>query len=115
MTGRCILTEERIRQILEDLAAHKISKEEARDRIEQIKKAKERKIHVKVYGRGEHKHVDIKVPLKLAYKAVNWIKGDLEGMDVKKVLEDAVTDPFFTGEIVHVTTDDGNTVIVTVD
>lgn len=109
------MTEARIKEILEDLATHKINKEEARAKIEQIKAARERKIHVRVFGRGEHKHVDIKVPLKLASNAVNWIKGDLEGMDIKKALNEAISDPSFSGEIVHVTTDDGNTIIVTVD
>lgn len=109
------MTEARVREILEDLAAHKITKEEAKARIEQIKVAKERKIHVKVFGRGEHKHVDIKVPMKLASNAINWIKGDIGNVDVKKALEDAISDPAFSGEIVHVTTDDGNTIIVTVD
>lgn len=109
------MTEARIKQVLEDLAAHKIDKEEARKRIEAIKTARDRKIHVRVYGRGEHKHVDIKVPLKLASNAVNWIKGDVDCVDIKRALDEAVSDPSFTGEIVHVTTDDGNTVIVTVD
>lgn len=109
------MTEARIRQILEDLAEHRITRDEAREKIEAIKTARERKIHVKVFGRGEHKHVDIKVPLKLASNAVNWIKADVDGADFKRVLDEAISDPSFTGEIVHVTTDDGNTVIVTVD
>lgn len=109
------MTEARVREILEDLAAHRITKDEAKARIEQIKAAKDRKIHVRVFGRGEHKHVDIRVPMKLASNAINWIKGDIGNVDVKRALEDAISDPNFSGEIVHVTTDDGNTIIVTVD
>lgn len=102
-------------QILEDLANHKITKEEAKARIDELKHstpAKTVKVHI-TKDNGKVTHIALPIGV------VNWFlpsaKLDFNGVNVKEMLQKAMQDPTFTGEVCKVTDDDGSVIVVTLE
>lgn len=104
-------------QILQDLADHKITKEEAKKLLTQLSEKRsgdERHIHVRVQGK-HGKNYKVNVPVGLVERFMPMIDVNVQGMDLRHTVLEAICDDSFSGEVVNVETDEGDIVIVTID
>ena len=105
-----------VEKILQDLADHKITKEEAKRLLTQnFRKhlGDERHIHVRVQGR-HGKNVNVTVPIGLVERFMPMIDVKVHDMDIRQTVLDAIDDDSFNGEVVNVETDEGDIVVVTI-
>ncbi|HOO96791.1 MAG TPA: hypothetical protein PKV16_05565 [Caldisericia bacterium] len=106
--------DDRLLQILEDLADGKISKQEARQLIKTVMKSIPKRIRIHVLGRDGRKKVNIKVPIPMISKALCWIENDVKVAKIKKQIEDALLDEDFRGEVAEVESESGEDRVVVI-
>ena len=101
-------------QILEDLASHKITKEEVKAKIEELKNFQGSRT-VKVDTKSKDgKTFHISLPIGVVTWFLPSSKIDFNGVNVKEMLQKATEDPSFTGEVCNITDDDGTQIHVTI-
>jgi hypothetical protein len=103
-----------IKEILSDLYEGKITKVEAKQLIKTVLRRSPRKIRVRVRN-DDGKNVNIVVPITMIGRAIGWVAEEVNGVDIRSKIESVIDDEDFRGEVVNVTTEDDERVVVTIE
>lgn len=102
-----------VEKILFELSQGLITREQAKRVILGLEKRpkQNRMIHV-IIRDSKGKNINLKVQFSMVETIYPWIKFEVSGVNVREVLEEAILDENFVGEVVNIEGDFGETCTV---
>ncbi|HNW31925.1 MAG TPA: hypothetical protein PKN77_04520 [Caldisericia bacterium] len=102
-----------VEKILFELSQGTITREQAKRAILGLEKCPKRNRMIRVAIKDRNgKNINLKVPFSMVETIYPWIKFEVSGVNVREVLEEAILDENFVGEVVNIEGDFGETCTV---